>query len=148
MADMNLITGGTSAPRAVPAFRSAPVNAGISIDPGAPVTQVIFSPAKTVFAKADSATTANVMGLAVTAGEAPDRIFYQSNGPLTLETAQWDFITGGSGGLTPHAKYFLSQTTAGKLTSVAPVSGISTYVGFALDERTMMVSIGEALLLS
>jgi len=141
MADMNLVTGGMSSPRTSPAYRSAPVDAGISVDKGAPVTTVIFSPAKTVFSKADSATTANCMGLAVTAGEAPGRVDYQPNGPLTLSTEQWDNITGETGGLTPHSVYYVSTTTAGKLTKTRPVSGFVTPVGFALDETTMMVQV-------
>jgi hypothetical protein len=46
----------------------------------------------------------------------------QSDGLLTATTAQWDAITGQTGGLTPGAVYYLGAATAGKLTATAPTT--------------------------
>lgn len=115
----------------------------ISIDQGAPVT----SGSNAVFARANAVATANVMGLANSAGEYPGGIDAQYAGPLTLTTAQWDARTGQTGGLTPHAIYYLSAASpGGKLTTTAPGNpNYITPVGFALSETTMMVQIGKAV---
>ena len=54
----------------------------------------------------------------------------QTNGKVILTTAQWDSITGQSGGLTPGSGYYLSQT-AGLLTKT-PVNSGRFIVGVAL----------------
>lgn len=43
----------------------------------------------------------------------------QVEGVVELTTAQWDAVTGGSGGLTPGAIYYVG-TTAGQITATAP----------------------------
>jgi len=142
MAD-TVITSGAPGPVRPNAFRASSIQADISVEPGQPVT--LFD--LLGFSQANAAASANVAGLAATAGEKPGSVDVQYAGPMTLTTAQWDFITGQSGGLTPHAIYYLSAATAGKLTTTAPVSGGSfvTPVGFALNATTMMVQIGAAV---
>jgi hypothetical protein len=52
----------------------------------------------------------------------------QLDGVITLgSTADWDAITGGSGGLTPGAIYYVSTATAGLLQSTVP-SGAGNYI--------------------
>lgn len=41
-------------------------------------------------------------------------------GLLSASTAQWNAITGGNGGLTPGAEYFLSALLAARLTTIPP----------------------------
>jgi hypothetical protein len=67
------------------------------------------------------------------------------DGILTAATAQWDAVTGQSGGLTFGATYFVSNTTAGAITSTAPTSGFVVPVGRALDTQRMNVSIGTVI---
>ena len=72
-----------------------------------------------------------------------------TDGILTASTAQWDAITGQTGGLTPGAVYFLSAAVAGKLTSTAPTS-IGAYVvrvGRAFSTTDMDVTIQPSILL-
>jgi len=45
-------------------------------------------------------------------------------------------------GLTPGAPFYLSQVTAGELTSTKPASGLVVELGVALDEETLIVRIG------
>jgi hypothetical protein len=47
---------------------------------------------------------------------------YQDSGILSLSTAQWDTVTGQTGGLTAGSEYFVDPATAGKLTITAPTT--------------------------
>jgi hypothetical protein len=62
-------------------------------------------------------------------------------GPLTLTTAQWDLVTGQSGGLTPGATYYVADVDAGNITSTAPSApgDYVTVVGYAMNATTMIV---------
>lgn len=54
-------------------------------------------------------------------------------GVMAATTGQWDVVTGQTGGLTPGAMYFLSNTTAGALTTTAPTTGFLAAVGRAMS---------------
>jgi len=116
----------------------------ISVDLGAPV--VLLD--ELGLCRANAAATSNCAGLCNGAGEknsvtgAPGQVRYQYAGPLTLTTAQWDNITGQSGGLTPHATYYISAATAGRLTTTPPSNpNYIAPIGFAMDAETMMIQI-------
>lgn len=74
------------------------------------------------FARANTLATAKVIGLVreTTAAGASGTV--QTGGTFTATTAQWDAVTGLTGGLTFNAYYFLSPTTAGRLTATAPTA--------------------------
>ncbi len=149
MADLSKLSGGMAPVQANEArFAVSVADAGLSVDVGTPVTPDPGGSDTTgiIYARANAAGTANVIGLAATAGEAPGFINARMAGPLTLTTEQWDRVTGQSGGLTIGAPYFLSAATAGMLTTTAPSAGgqFQTPVGFALSPTTMMVQIGLA----
>lgn len=55
------------------------------------------------------------------------------SGVIAATTGQWDVVTGQTGGLTPGAMYFLSNTTAGALTTTAPTTGFLCAVGRAMS---------------
>ena len=63
-------------------------------------------------------------------------------GVLTATPTQWDAVTGQSGGLTFGAQYYLSNTTAGALTTTVPTSGFVNPVGVALSTTQMKIAIG------
>lgn len=72
-------------------------------------------------ARADALGTTNAYALCrSTSVAAAASGTYQSDGILIATTAQWDVVTGGSGGLTPGASYFLSAATAGGMTTTPP----------------------------
>ncbi len=101
-------------------------------------------------AKADAAATQNVIGLALTtsiAAAASGAVVLA--GPVTLTTAQWDAITGQSGGLTFDATYFLDPATAGKLTTTAPTTATQYVkpIGVALSSTVLNLSIQKSVLL-
>lgn len=112
-------------------------NAG-SIVIGSPV--YMKSNGEVDLSRANAGSTAEVFGLvfdtSITASATGNII---TNGPISATTAQWDTVTGGSGGLTPGSKYWLDPATAGKLTLTAPttVGQFVTYVGTAVSTTEM-----------
>lgn len=85
-------------------------------------------------ARANALSTCTFIGLVfdttIGAGAAGNVI---TNGVQTGSTAQWDALTGQTGGLTTNATYYLSTATAGAITSTAPTSGFLVPVGVALS---------------
>ena len=68
---------------------------------------------------------------------------------LTANTAQWDAVTGESGGLTAGAIYYLSPTSPGELTQNAPVT-VNQYVvqvGRALNSTNFNIYQSGGILL-
>lgn len=108
---------------------------------GCPVAPSLTLPGEVVPGKADSANTTYLSGIAAGSGVLNSSVLVRFAGPLTLTTAQWDAITGQTGGLTFGVPYFLSQATAGRLTSTDPVTGFRAPVGVALSHTTLMVQI-------
>lgn len=68
-------------------------------------------------------------------------------GVLEATTTQWDAVTGQSGGLTFGATYFLSNTTAGAITTTAPTSGHVVPVGIALGTTKLRLGFGPVVAL-
>lgn len=68
---------------------------------------------------------------------------------LTLTTAQWDAVTGGSGGLVFNTIYYLDPTTAGHITSTAPstIGQFIVEIGRALSTVDMKINIKPSILL-
>lgn len=66
-----------------------------------------------------------------------------NGGEVTLTTAQWDTVTGQTGGLTSGVTYFLDNATAGHITSTAPASGYVVPVGQAESTTKLVVRVGQ-----
>lgn len=90
------------------------------------------------FADNSSGTSANPVGLYDGDGK------IQSSGPLTLTTDEWDTVTGGSGGLTVDAVYFLGSS--GEISTTAPSASGSfvTVVGIAGSATTLDIRLFAA----
>ncbi len=86
--------------------------------PGSPV--YYSSGTQFDLARANASGTVKCAGLlrASTATTASGEV--QTDGIITLTTAEWDAVTGQTGGLTQGAFYFLSAATAGRMTTTAP----------------------------
>ncbi|MEX0271213.1 hypothetical protein AB3R30_18915 [Leptolyngbyaceae cyanobacterium UHCC 1019] len=94
--------------------------------------------------RANASGTAKVIGLvAATSVAAAATGAIRKDGTLVGTTAQWDAITGQTGGLTPGATYFLSEATAGRLTTTAPTTGWVLSIGTALSTTDFEIQIGE-----
>jgi hypothetical protein len=120
-----------------------------TIQPGSPV--YCSAAGAMNLAKADAAATAECIGLAwlpVPRGS-PASVpsgalgLAQEIDSLPLTTAQWDVVTGAVGGLTPGARYYVSATTAGMLTTTAPsaVGQFIVPVGIALSTTVMRLRL-------
>lgn len=101
-------------------------------------------------AQANAAATIRVLGLVsdvtVAAGQAAN---IQTSDVLVATTAQWDAVTGGSGGLTAGSQYYLDPATAGKLTLTA-TSTTGQYlvrIGLAMSATELDVRIDPTTLL-
>lgn len=84
---------------------------------------------------------ASVQGLVVVGAGATLPVTVQEDGVVTLTTAEWDSVTGGSGGLTPGARYYLD--TAGKITTTAPTAPgtFVTPIGRAITSTILALRI-------
>lgn len=92
-------------------------NAG-TMAPGEPV--YLKSDGDIDKARANSITTARVLGLTTEQILTTADGEVQFRGILALTTGQWDTVTGEAGGLTPGATYYLDPATAGRMTQTPP----------------------------
>lgn len=101
-------------------------------------------------AQADASGTVEVLGLVATpsiVSSASGSI--QTDGILVATTAQWDVVTGETGGLVAGTVYYLDPSTAGSITSTAPTSS-GQYVarlGMATSTTELEISIRSPILL-
>lgn len=95
-------------------------------------------------ARANAVGTTNVIGLVYDASIA-DAVSggVQIDGILTATTGQWDAVAGTTGGLTRDVIYYLSDATAGILTSTAPstAGNYVVQVGIGLSTTDMKIEI-------
>lgn len=99
-------------------------------------------------AQADAAATKDVLGLIAEASVAAAAAgAVQSDGVLVATTAQWDAVTGDSGGLTAGSKYYLDPDTAGQLTTTPPSDpgDFVAMVGTGLSTTEMEISIRSTI---
>ena len=154
--DGETITGnGTqSDPLAVVASQAGtfPSTMDVGFNPvGTAVAADISNPGQVVPAKADLGATAFVVGLYVAAagglGPVVRPVTVKNTGPVELTTAEWDAITGESGGLTVDERYYLSAATAGKLTGTPPVGTgtFQTLVGIALSTTQLLLQLSGSV---
>lgn len=109
---------------------------------------VYISAANTMkLARSNAAATSPTVGLVVsTTVAAAATGLAQASGSFTATTAQWDAVTGQTGGLTFGAQYYLDAATAGKLTTTPPALG-NQYVeiGRAISTTTMLLRLTTPL---
>ena len=72
-----------------------------------------------------------------------------TSGDLSATTAQWDAVTGQTGGLTFNSVYFLDPTTSGKITVTPPttVGQNLVRIGRAISTTTLSIDINDPTLL-
>lgn len=94
--------------------------------------------------RANASGTVQLLGLVKDASVAAAASgIIQTDGILVATTAEWDAVTGGSGGLTAGSRYFLDPSTAGMLTTSAPTTAgqFVVSVGLAISTTDMDISI-------
>lgn len=142
-----LTVRGIEIPQTVPApspefftYTNADVAA---ITAGMPVTIEGYRGKATLLARSQIACIA-------LAGAAPGLTFQaQAGGRVVLPTAVWDAVTGNVGGLTPGARYFLSDAAPGFLTILPPTTATHcvVYLGAAKSPTELIAQIGNPILL-
>jgi hypothetical protein len=97
-------------------------------------------------AKADTGTTAQVIGFAESDVSSGEVCFYLTEG--FIERTDWTLITGATD-LSPGATYFLDPDTAGKITTTAPTTAgqLVVRVGRAVNVRTLDIEVELPILL-
>jgi hypothetical protein len=70
-------------------------------------------------------------------------------GRVSLTTAQWDAVTGTTGGLAFNTPYYLDPANPGNLTATAPttVGQLVTLVGVAVSTTDMDLALASPILL-
>ena len=97
-------------------------------------------------AQANASGTVEAIGLVADTAIASSAVgSVQTGGTFTATTAQWDAVTGESGGLTPGTKYFLSEATAGQLSTAAPSTGFIKQIGTALSATDLLLQFGPTI---
>lgn len=100
--------------------------------------------------QANAKSTSGVVGLmydATTAAAAVGQM--AAGGVMAGTTAQWDAVTGATGGLVFNTLYFLDPVTAGKLTTAVAttVGQCNALIGRAISTTELEVDISEPVLL-
>jgi hypothetical protein len=98
---------------------------------------------------ANAAGPANLLGLSLTSATGGADLNYQYDDIVTLTTAQWDAVTGGSGGLTAGLPYYLSDVTVGELSTTKPTTSTHfvNLVGYALSTTELQLQLAPPVLI-
>lgn len=119
--------------------------AGVALTAG----QVVYASTagKWELAKADSITATRAYGLVTTDVNAGFLGTVLNAGQLELTTSEWDDVIegAGTGGLTPGAIYFLSNSAAGEITTTPVTTGFRVPVGRAITDARMAVQLEECI---
>lgn len=114
------------------------------------VGRVVYTSGANTFdvANANNYTTSLAIGIvtntSVASGAAGN---IAVSGVVSATTGQWDAVTGQSGGLTTGARYYLSNTTSGALTTTAPSTGVLAPIGIALSTTKLVLNIQRVVIL-
>lgn len=101
-------------------------------------------------AQANAKSTSKLAGLGLDASTAAAGVGYIiTGGILVATTAQWDAVAGTTGGLSFGTYYFVDPASAGKITSVVPVTvgQCVTLVGMAISTTELELQIQPPVLL-
>ncbi len=134
----NVLAGTTYNP-----FVGATIDHPIAFPIGTPVVSSLSADHTVLPGQADDVDTTFVLGLASTPGVVGDHVNVQPQGVLTLTRAQWDAITGDTGGLIWGIPYYLDPATSGQLTTTAPSDpgDFVVRVGVALSATDLLILI-------
>jgi hypothetical protein len=98
-------------------------------------------------AQADAQATTRVAGLVAETTVNGDPVEVFTDGVFVATTGEWDAVTGQTGGLTVGADYWLSEATAGRLTTTAPDADgdFVARTGHALSPTELDVEIAQPI---
>lgn len=146
MADTSIIAGGR-APGS-PGIFNPYVSSGSTLRVGTPVAYIDDSALPGVFGAGASADdTPFAIGLLTNVGVPGNHALTQTSGPMELSTAEWDALTGDSGGLEQGSPYYLGSQSGPQLRKT-PLAGAGTFtvqLGIAISATEFFVQIGTPI---
>lgn len=98
--------------------------------------------------KAQADADATALGVGFATGTIADMANgnFQLDGIMTASETEWNAVTEeGSGGLTEGARYFISEITAGKITTTAPSVAGETVVQIGVAVSSTQLKITDTL---
>lgn len=118
-----------------------PNGAGAAVTVGVPVYMLANAAGATSADANGTAPARNVMGIVKVGRDATGgNLTVRQRGRLTLTTAEWDAVTGETGGLTPFVEYYLSGTVA-KITKTVPATTGDNVVVVGIAESATVMNI-------
>ena len=139
MSDVSSLGGGGT--QSLP-YVTSPV-ASVAFPAGTPVYKQ--STGMVAPAIASAIGTSTLLGLAVNPAQPGQPVDIQWGGSVKLSNAQWQQVLGtSSGGLTTGSQYYLSESVAGRLTTVPPTNEAHfiVQVGVAEFIDSMFIQLG------
>lgn len=112
---------------------------------GTPVVPSQVDDGTVIPGRANAETTSLAVGMTAGRAVVGGDVLVQLDGPLHLTTAQWDAVTGGSGGLVAGTPYYLSADVEGLITDVIPINvgEFVVPVGVALSSTDLLIKTGS-----
>jgi len=110
-----------------------------------PICSTVYIAGANGMELAEANSYPNAIGLLVSEVLQTEYGYAQTDGKLTATTAQWDVVTGESGGLTPGAVYYLSGSSAGKITTIPPTTGYLVKIGIAVNQTDLEIKISRPI---
>ncbi len=123
----------------IPSSLSLTNGSVVDLPPGVPA----YIESANTFERATADAYPNVIGLTTEGITSSVNGIIQTDGVLTLSTAEWDAVTGDTGGLTPGATYYLA--TIGGLAIVAVATGYLTRIGIAVNDTDLDIKISRPI---
>jgi hypothetical protein len=143
MADTSIIAGGRAPGN--PSIYNPLARANMLV--GTPVATIDTGEPGVFGAGASSDDTPFAIGLLTNVGVTGNHTLMQTAGFMELSTADWDAITGQTGGLTQGAPYYLRSASSHPM-GTTPLAGAGTFtvkLGIAISATEFFVQIGDVV---
>lgn len=139
---MRIRVGGKNPPTPVACMQIEAV-ASVNVEKVQPV--YVDGDGSVSLAQANAAATSRVLGICMAAVPATSVVGVAIAGVMGATTAEWDAVTGQTGGLTPGKLYFLSDVNAGQLLMEDNLASLGTgdfrvQVGCAISSTKLDVA--------
>lgn len=108
-----------------------------------PIGNPVYISSADTFIHADGENLPDVIGLTAEEILATATGNVQVSGKLVATTAEWDAVTGQTGGLTPGGAYYLGYF--GGLSAIPPASGYLTRLGIAINSTDLEIKISRPI---
>lgn len=125
----------------LPAPNSLTLSNGSSID--LPICGPVCISAADTAEVANAETLPNAIGLVGEPILMGENGAVQTDGKITATTAEWDAVTGQTGGLTPGSVYYLGAI--GGLTVTPVITGYLTRLGIAVNSTDLEIKISRPI---